>query len=220
MNISNATASFSSQASASTTRSQGQRPPRGEAQLSSALNSIGVDDSTAANVLAQVDDAISTLKSASSSGTTGREAIKSVIDDVLQANGIDSAKVEEAIQTNSLGRASGTHGISRTGGPSGAGRPAGPPPPRRQREDESESSAVQSALLFAGAEESSTDELISQIIKTIQELSTDAGNSISQDELRSALSSLFEENGVDIDAFEQALNAEIGSAGSFFDRLA
>ncbi|TWU59229.1 hypothetical protein Poly51_20150 [Rubripirellula tenax] len=214
MNISNSTSSYASQSSNSQSRPQGPRPG-GKEQLSSALQSIGVDDSTAASVLEQIDAAISALNSESSSGSSSRNAIRSVVDEVLEANGIDSAEVGEAIQSAGASRAGGP---SRSGGPSGAGRPNGPPPPRK--EDESETSTIESALLSAGADEASTDELISQIIGTIQELTTDAGSNVSQDELRSVLTSLLEENGVDFAAFEQAIGSSLGDAGSFLDLLA
>ncbi|TWU32196.1 hypothetical protein [Novipirellula artificiosorum] len=226
MNISNSMASFSSQASSSNSRPQGP-PPKNDEKLASALQSLGVDDSTAANVLEQVDEAISLLRSESSSGGTSRAAFKSVVDDVLEANGIDSGEVEEAIQASGVSGAGGVTGASSVsaagrpsgpGGPSGAGRPNGPPPPRR--EEESETSAVESALISAGLEESSTDELISQMIETIQELTAEAGSDVSQDELRLALTSLFEENGVDFSEFEQSLGEQLGSAGSFLDRIA
>ncbi|TWU35697.1 hypothetical protein Q31b_51320 [Novipirellula aureliae] len=224
MNISNSIASSSSQASAFSSRPQG--PPKNEEHLASALKSIGVDDSTAANVLEQVDEAISALKSESSSGMASRPALKTAVNDVLEANGIDSGEVEEAIQAGSAanssgvsvaGGVSGVDGPAGPGGPSGGGRPNGPPPPRR--EDESDTSAVESALLSSGLEESSTDELISQMLETIQELTADAGSEVSQDKLRSALTSLFEENGVSFSEFEQSLGEQLGATGSFLDRL-
>ncbi|MDA8745804.1 hypothetical protein N9N28_14320 [Rubripirellula amarantea] len=218
MNVSNSTAVFSSQSSSTNSRPQGP-PPRGEEQLSSALQSIGVDESTTADILAQVDEAIAALKSESTSGVTSRPAMKSVIDDVLEANGIDPSEVEEAIQASGAGRSSGVEGSSEgggasgRGGPSEAGRPAGPPP------HEADSSVVESALLSAGADESSTDELINQIIDSIQELTNQSDSNVSQEELRSILTSLFEENGVDIDQFEQALSEQVGSPGSFLNLL-
>ncbi|MCM2374208.1 hypothetical protein [Aporhodopirellula aestuarii] len=212
MNISNLNASYASQASSSSSRPQGPPPQKGEEQLSSALKSIGVDDSTAASVLDQIDEAISALESDSASGTTSRAAFKSAINEVLKANGIDSAEVEEAIQ------AGGVDGPSGTGGPSRGGRPNGPPPP--PRDDESETSAVESALLSSGVDESSTDDLISQIIETLQELSSESSSSVSQDDIRSALTNLFEENGVNFDQFQQSLSSGVGSSGSFLDRVA
>ncbi|TWU03415.1 hypothetical protein [Neorhodopirellula pilleata] len=213
MNISSSTASFASQASSNSSRAPGP-PPRVEDQLASALKTIGVDDSTSANVLEQVGESLSAMQSQSSSGRPSREAVQSAVSDVLEANGIDSAKVEEAIAARGPSRSGGA---SRSGGPSGAGRPNGPPPPPKK--EESETSAVESALVSAGVDESSTDELISQIIDTIGELTTESGSNVSQDELRTVLTNLFEENGVDFSAFEQALASEIGSAGSFLDVL-
>ena len=207
MNISSSTASFSSQASSYISRPQGP-PPKVEQRLASALKSLGVDDATSANVLKQVDEALSALQSESSSGRPSREAVQSAVSDILEANGIDSAKVEEAI---------GASGPSRSGRPAGAGRPNGPPPPKKE---ESETSAVASALISAGAEESSTDAMISKIIETIQASTSDAGSNVSHDELRSTLTSLFEANGVDFSAFEQALGNKLGAPGSFLDRLA
>ncbi len=212
MNISSSVTSYSSQLSSSNSRPQGPPQQRREEQLASALESIGVDDSTAASVLEEIDEAISALESESSSGTTSRAAFRSAVNEVLEANGIDSAAVEEAIQ------ASGAEGPSRSGGPSGGGRPNGPPPP--PREDESETSAVESALLSTGVEESSADDLINQIIETLQELTADSNSSVSQDNIRSAMTSLFEENGVDFDSFQAALNSELSSSGAFLDRLA
>jgi len=208
MNISSSSAIFSSQASSHTSRPHGP-PPKGEEQLASALKSIGVDDSTTAGVLEQVDEAILALQAESSSGRASREAVQTAVSDVLEANGIDSAKVEETIQAS---------GPSRAGRPSGAGRPNGPPPPPKN--EESETSAVESALLSAGADASSTDELISQIIETIQELTADTGSNVTPDEFRSVLTNLFAENGVDFSAFEQAIGNQLGAAGSFLDLLA
>ncbi len=208
MNISQTATSFTSQTSASQLRRQGP-PPGGKEQLSSALESIGVDDSTAAKVLEQIDTAIATLDSESTSGRASRQAVRSVVDQVLESNGIDKAEVGDAIQSAEL---SGIDEGSR------GGRPRGPRPPRR--DNESETSAVESALISAGVEESSTDEWIDQIIGTIQELTTDSGSNVSQDELRKVLTNLFEENGVDFNTFEQAFANEFGSAGSFLDVLA
>lgn len=44
-------------------------------------------------------------------------------------------------------------------------------------------------------------------------------SNVSQDELRTVLTNLFDENGVDFNAFEQAFANELGSAGSFLDAL-
>ncbi|MGB7329588.1 MAG: hypothetical protein WBD31_32235 [Rubripirellula sp.] len=218
MNISNSTASYASQASSANSRTQGARPqgppPGGKEQLSSALQSIGVDDSTAASVLEQIDVAISALNTETSSGRASRDAVRSTIEEVLETNGIDSAEVDEAIQAAG---ATGVSGPSRSGGPSGAGRPNGPPPPRPEDTDTSD---VESALLSAGVDESSVDELLSKIIETVGELASNSETGITEDELRAALTSVLEENDVDVDSFEQALSSQLGSAGSFLNRLA
>ncbi|TWT78728.1 hypothetical protein CA13_01250 [Planctomycetes bacterium CA13] len=178
-----------------------------------------MDDSTAASVLEQIDEAITSLQSESSSGATSREAFQSVVNDVLEANGIDSGEFEEAIQAGGVSgarAASGAGGPSGGRGPSGAGRPNGPPP---RREAESETSEVESALLSAGVDEASIDELINQMIETIAELTSESGSNVSQDDLQSSMKSLFDENGVDFDAFEQSLSEQFGATGSFLDRL-
>ncbi len=151
MNIDNSTAAYSTQAAANTSRPQGP-PAKLEDQLASARQSIGVDDATSANVLEQVGEAISALASESTSGRPSREVVQSAVGEVLEANGIDAGTVEEALQ------ASSPFGAGRA---TGDGRPQGPPPPQ----EESETSAVESALQSVGAEESSTDELIGQIIE-------------------------------------------------------
>ena len=219
MNISSSTASYASQASSSQTRPQNHSilgpPPKGggKERLSSALETIGVDDSTAASVLNQIDEAIAVLESESSSGSSSHSQIRTTIEGVLEANGIDAGAVEEAIQAAGV---SGPGGPSGSGEPSRLGRPDGPPPPPR----ENETGSVESALLSAGVDASSTDELISQIIGTIQDLTSESSGTVSEDELRSTFASLLEENGVNVNAFEQAIGDQLGSEGSFLDFIA
>ncbi|SMP75843.1 hypothetical protein SAMN06265222_12024 [Neorhodopirellula lusitana] len=213
MNISSSSVSFASQSSAAQSRPQGP-PPDGKEQLSSALESLGVDDAKATSVLDQVDEAVAALKSDSSSGTASREAIHSAINEVLEANGIDSDSVEEEIRATG---ATGASGASESGGPSRSGRPHGPPPPR---DDESDSSSLESALLSSGVSEDSVDELLTQILDTIGELSSEEGTSISQEDFSSALTDVLEENGVDTDAFTQAMSQKLNAGGLFVDRLA
>lgn len=209
MNISNLNVAYANQSSSAQARPQASPPKKGKEHLSAALQSIGVDESTSADVLTQIDEAISMLESESSSGTVSRDVIRSTIDGVLEANGIDRAEVGEAIRAN---------GPARSGGSPGSGRPNGPPPPPRQ--DESETSTVESALLSAGVDESSTDDLIRQIVDAIGELTPDLNSNASVEDIQSALNSVLKENGVDLELFEQAIANQFDTVGLFLDRLA
>ncbi|EGF28486.1 hypothetical protein [Rhodopirellula baltica] len=202
MNLSGLTSSVSTQAlSAQSSSTQARRqgpPPPSEEQLASALQSVGVDDTTANKVLAQIDDAISELQSESSDGNQS-QAFRSAVEEVLDANGIDSAEVEQALRSN---------------GPSGRGRPQGPPPPK----DDSSASSIESALLSAGVEEASADELVSQIIDSLEQLAADSDGNATSEEIRSALNSVLEENSVDTEAFAQSLAGDIDEGGFVIDR--
>tara|TARA_R110002049_G_scaffold4601_5_gene32413 strand:- start:589108 stop:589737 length:630 start_codon:yes stop_codon:yes gene_type:complete len=209
MNISNSNVALTNQSSSAHRRPQGPAPKEGKEQLSAALQSIGVDEATKANVLTQIDEAISVLESESSSGTITRDAIRSTINDVLESNGIDETEVNEAIQSNSA---------VGSGNASASGRPNRPPPPPRQ--DESETSTLESLLLSSGLDESSTDELISQIVDTLEELTDDSTGKVSVEDIQSALNSVLEDNGVDVGSFEEQIASTFDLAGLFLDRLA
>ncbi|QDV65997.1 hypothetical protein Pan14r_36760 [Crateriforma conspicua] len=182
--------------------------------MSDALQSVGVDQSTASDVLQQIDDAISEIQSGQSSGRADRQAVQTAIDEVLESNGIDSSKVEEAIRANGPSAASGTRQAS------GAGRPNGPPPPPPSGDEDSETGSLESALLAAGVDESSTDQLIGQILNTLDELASESTEAASPDEIRSALTNVLQENGVDVDAFQRAIADGGDPSGLFMDRLA
>ncbi|WDQ16322.1 hypothetical protein [Rhodopirellula sp. P2] len=213
MNLSGLSSAVSSQTSSTQSNRQGPPPPN-EEQLSSALETVGVDDTTATKVLAQIDDAIAKLKSESSVGNTP-QAFRSAVEEVLDANGIDSAEVEQALRANGP---SGTSEAAGASGPARGGRPHGPPPP--PPEDETTTSSLESALLSAGVDESSTDELVSQIIDSLEELVVESDGNASTDQIRAALTSVLEENGVDADAFAQAIAGDINEAGLVIDQYA
>ncbi|EKK01418.1 hypothetical protein RBSH_03327 [Rhodopirellula baltica SH28] len=218
MNLSGLTSSVSTQAlSAQSSSTQARRqgpPPPSEEQLASALQSVGVDDTTASKVLAQIDDAISELQSESSDGNQS-QAFRSAVEEVLDANGIDSAEVEQALRANGPAGAGGVEGAR---GPGRGGRPQGPPPP--PPEDETTTSSLESALLSAGVDESSTDELVSQIIDSLEELAAEADGNASTDQIRAALTGVLEENGVDADAFAQVIASDLNEAGLVIDEYA
>ena len=203
MNLSGLTSSVSTQSlSAQSSSTQARRqgpPPPSEEQLASALQSVGVDDTTATKVLAQIDDAISKLQSESSDGNQS-QAFRSAVEEVLDANGIDSVEVEQALRANR---------------PSGGGRPQGPPPPPK---DDSSASSIESALLSVGVEEASADELVSQIIDSLEQLAADSDGNATTDEIRSALASVLEENSVDTEAFSRSLAGDIDEGGFVIDR--
>ncbi|QEG40915.1 Clp protease N-terminal domain-containing protein [Roseimaritima ulvae] len=201
--------------------SRSQPRPSQEEVLASALSSVGVDDETAADVLSQVQQAVESVQSGSSSDGTQRASVRAAIEGVLEANGIDPAEVDEAIQASRpASGAQQTGDAQQTGGPQRGGRPAGPPPPRGGEDSEDDTSSVESALLSADVAESDIDELLAQMIETISELSADESQQVSSDSIRSALTEVLEENGVDVERFEQALQGELGESGSFFDRVA
>ncbi|TWU64703.1 hypothetical protein V7x_02470 [Crateriforma conspicua] len=212
MNISNTNSSLSPQASAANTRTGGP-PPNGKQAMTEALQSVGVDQSTASDVLQQIDDAISGLRTDSPSGSVDHQTVQSVIEDVLESNGIDSAKVGEAMRANGPSAASGS---GRTSGASRPNRPSGPPP----SDEDSDTRSLESALLVAGVDESSTDQLISQILETIDDLTSEASQGTSPDQIRSAITNVLQDNGVDLDAFQRAVADVVDPSGLFMDRFA
>ncbi|MEP1642939.1 MAG: hypothetical protein ABJK10_02040, partial [Rhodopirellula bahusiensis] len=76
---------------------------------------------------------------------------------------------------------------------------------------------VDTRLLSAGVEESSTDELVSQIIESLEELAAESEGNASPEQIRSALTSVLEENGVNTDAFEQSLVGDLDDGGFVID---
>ncbi|MEO9590880.1 hypothetical protein [Rhodopirellula bahusiensis] len=72
-------------------------------------------------------------------------------------------------------------------------------------------------MLSAGVEESSTDELVSQIIESLEELAAESEGNASPEQIRSALTSVLEENGVNTDAFEQSLVGDLDDGGFVID---
>ncbi|GAA5508178.1 hypothetical protein [Novipirellula caenicola] len=198
MNISASASSFSSQASATSRPAQGP-PPKKQEALAAALTAVGVDDSTASSVLSQVEEAVEEVKSSSASGSTSETAIRSAIDGVLEANGIDSEKVGEAIQGN---------------------RPPGPPRGGGRKAAEEDSSTVESALLAADVDETDVDELLNQLIETLTEQQESQSGNVSSESVRAAWTQVLEDNGVNVEKFEQALGKQLGSTGNFFNRVA
>ncbi|WP_052031435.1 hypothetical protein [Novipirellula maiorica] len=200
MNISSSASSFSGQASAAGRPAQGP-PAKKQEQLAAALTAVGVDDATASSVLSQVEEAVEEVKStsASGSGSTNETAIRSAVDSVLEANGIDADKVDEAIKGN---------------------RPSGPRPGRGPKPEEDDSSTVESALLAADVDETEVDQLLNQLIETLTEQQESQSGNVSSDSVRSAWTQVLEDNGVNVAKFEQALGEQLGSSGNFFNRVA
>lgn len=196
MNISASASSFSGQASATSRPAQGP-PPKKQEALAAALTAVGVDDSTASSVLSQVEEAVEEVKS--SSASTSETAIRSAVDSVLEANGIDSEKVGEAIRGN---------------------RPPGPRPGGGRKAAEEESSTVESALLAADVDETDLDELLNQLIETLTDQQQSQSGNVSSDSVRAAWTQVLEDNGVNVEKFEQALGEQLGSGGNFFNRVA
>lgn len=197
-----------------------QRPNPQEA-LASALNTIGVDSETSAKVLAQVKKAVDAVKSGSSESGRGASAVRSAIAGVLEENGIDPKKVGDTIRASQASNRTEQSGeTQRTRGPRGGGRPNSPPPPRPSEETEEETGSIESALLASATEETDVDEVLTQLIETISELTSDENSEVSSDSIRTAFAEVLEENGVDVDLFGLALQDELGSSGSFFDRVA
>tara|TARA_R110002073_G_scaffold73085_14_gene178844 strand:+ start:10844 stop:11545 length:702 start_codon:yes stop_codon:yes gene_type:complete len=196
MNISASASSFSGQASATSRPAQGP-PPKKQEALAAALTAVGVDDSTASSVLSQVEEAVEEVKS--SSASTSETAIRSAVDSVLEANGIDSEKVGEAIRGN---------------------RPPGPRPGGGRKAAEEDSSTVESALLAADVDETDLDELLNQLIETLTDQQQSQSGNVSSDSVRAAWTQVLEDNGVNVEKFEQALGEQLGSGGNFFNRVA
>ena len=200
------------------------RPDRREA-LASALGTIGVGDETAASVLSQVQEAVDAVKSGSSQNERDSAAVRSAIASVLEQNGIDPKEVGDAIRdsraTEATEQSLGTQrsgATQQTGGP-GRGRPNGPPPPRTNEKGEVEVGSVESALLAANVDESDIDELLTQLIESISELTSDEDIEVNAEGLRKALTDVLSENGVDVDLFELAFQDELGATGTFFNRV-
>ncbi|TWU23257.1 hypothetical protein Pla52o_27930 [Novipirellula galeiformis] len=212
MNIQSAS-SFSSSFSVGQASRSHQRPNQQDV-LASALQTVGVDDSTAADVLSQVKQAVDSVKSGASANNDHHSAVQSAIQGVLEANGIDPAKVGDAIQAS---RAAG--GPRGAGGPQGGGRPSGPPPRSGSASDD-EIGSIESALLSANVDEADLDELLTQLIETISELNANDTSEVSSDAIRTALTEVLEANDVDVALFEQAMQDELGASGSFFNRVA
>ncbi|QDS90195.1 hypothetical protein EC9_44020 [Rosistilla ulvae] len=196
MSISASGANFSSPTSFGTSSTRGPSAEEKQEHLAAALESIGVDSSTASDVLSQVEETVDSLTANGS--TTSESSIRSAVEEVLEANGIDSAEVDAAIKGN---------------------RPPGPPP-RGPKPSDEESTDLESALLSSNLDTGTLDSLLTSIIDTIQELTSDSSTEVSDESIRSALTEAFEESGVDIDLLEQSLGQPIGSNGSILNRLA
>lgn len=65
-------------------------------EFTSALKSLGVDDNKASDLQKQIDEALKSARS--SGGASSRQNFKSVVDSVLQKNGIDPQKLQQAIR--------------------------------------------------------------------------------------------------------------------------
>ncbi|QDV57534.1 hypothetical protein Mal33_35440 [Rosistilla oblonga] len=196
MSISASGATFTSPTNFGTSSSRGPSDEEKQAHLAAALQSIGVDSSTASDVLSQVEERVESLRSNGSA--TSESSIRSAVEEVLEANGIDSADVGAAIKGN---------------------RPPGPPP-RGPKPSDDESTDLESVLLSSNLDAGTLDSLLSSIVDTIQELNSDSSTEVSDDSIRSALTQAFEASGVDIDLLEQSLGQPIGSSGSILNRLA
>ncbi|QDV70712.1 hypothetical protein Poly24_44380 [Rosistilla carotiformis] len=196
MSISATGASFTSPTNHASGSNRGPSAEEKQEHLAAALQSIGVDSSTASDVLSQVEETVESLTANGS--TTSRSSLRSAVEEVLEANGIDSAEVEAAIKAN---------------------RPPGPPP-RGPKPSDDDSTDLESALLSSNLDAGTLDSLLSSIVDTIQELTSDSATEVSDESIRSALTQSFEESGLDIDLLEQALGQPIGSSGSILNRLA
>ncbi|MDA8745508.1 hypothetical protein N9N28_12820 [Rubripirellula amarantea] len=197
MNVSSASASYTGQTSF-TGRPQGP-PPNGKQQaFAQALEDVGVDESTASSVLSQIEEAVAGTSTDGLSGAEGKIAIQSAVEEVLQANGIDASEFDEAMKAN---------------------RPSGPSP-RGPKPDSDDTSSVESALLAANVDESSLDFLLSEMIQAITETSSNEATGTTPDSMRSAMTEVLQEHGIDVATFEKAFGSQFSSSGNFLDRVA
>ncbi|MBI1189784.1 MAG: hypothetical protein GC200_03770 [Tepidisphaera sp.] len=70
-------------------------------EFTNALKSLGVDDKKAADIQKQIDDALKSARA--SGGASSRQAVKSTIDSILQKNGVDPQKLQDAIRAQHQG---------------------------------------------------------------------------------------------------------------------
>ncbi|MEZ6079726.1 MAG: hypothetical protein R3C56_29870 [Pirellulaceae bacterium] len=73
-------------------------------------------------------------------------------------------------------------------------------------------------MLSADVEEANVNKLLTQMIETISNLTAKGASETSSDSIRAALTKVLEENGVDVEQFEQALPDKLGSNGSFVNQ--
>ncbi|MGB7329029.1 MAG: hypothetical protein WBD31_29380 [Rubripirellula sp.] len=174
----------------------GPPPPRPEEELSNALSAIGVDDDKAAEILSQVQEAVDAIQSGSTDPSANGELIRDAIGEVLEANGVDPAEVGDFIKAN---------------------RPSGPPP--HGRPPGSEATSVESALAAANVSEEDIEALLNELVDTISELTSDGTQEVSSEDFEAALTEVLEENGVDVQLFQQAMGGQLGGNGRFVNRF-
>ncbi len=169
-----------------------------EAALASGLKAEDVDA-----LQADIQAAVAQVKESSNGTTDDRDATKSAIDSVLQKYGVDMEKFQSAMKPPS-------------GGPGGAG---GPPPgggPQGGGKAEFQAQFMQAAEA-AGLDSSSADELQEEIDATISNLlSSSSDSSDTRTSIQSAIDSLLEKYGVDLDKFTSAMQQYTGQAQTSF----
>lgn len=195
----------SASASTATRYAKPSSPP--EDPFADALTSAGVDDSQLGDLLSQIQSAIASAQSASGgsadSSQSGSVDIREVVHGVLEANGVDVDAFDEAMEAN---------GPPPGPPPNGAalGPPPGPPPTGGE-------GSFASALSAAGVDDESISDLLDQIQEAIQSSLSSDTNEDSTDPIKSAITSVLQSNGVNISAFESALQSQFGQTGTLLD---
>ncbi|HWB18974.1 MAG TPA: Clp protease N-terminal domain-containing protein [Phycisphaerales bacterium] len=153
-----------------------------KARFQSALESAGVDSSKIPDIMQQIDDAASKVRSSGGD----RNAVKSAIDGVLNDNGVDVQAFRKALDAHH-------HKGPRQAAPSGANFAA------------QLQSQFEFALNAVGVDSGKVPDILSQITSALSQVRTQGGNHAS---VKSAIDDILTSNGVDVQKFNDALEAQ------------
>jgi hypothetical protein len=179
-----------------------------ETKFNEAAVAAGLDSSAVEGLQDEIKSAISAALKTSDSTTDRQQVIEEAIDGVLEKHGVDLEKFQSEMQST----------MGTAGSP-----PPGGPPPGGARGAEFESK-FNDAAIAAGLDADKADELQEKIKTTIEEtLQNSDGSTDPRQAVQSAIDSLLEQYGVDLNEFKsqmQPSNSSTSGAIPLFDEQA
>ncbi len=162
-----------------------------DSQFEDALVAAGLDEAQLDEVKSAIKEAISTALSGAEESTDPRAAVAQAVEETLAQYGVDTDKLKEQLKPEM--------GSRPPGGPGGPGH---------------FDSKITDALTAAGVDSSKLDEIKSAINEAITSVQQNSDGKGDPEAVKSAVHEVLDSYGVDKDAFDQSMEADMKSRPS------